>query len=410
MSGRLDRYAAVVLDVGLGFRAGQDLAIDALPGHEPLARALAEQAYRRGGRYVDVWYFDPWVKASRIRHAGRESLARTPPWLDRRYEDLVSGGGAFVRIAGDPAPELLGGLDGYRAGLDRMPVVASRLRMQVHSLIPWTVVCCPTPAWARLVFGEPDVDRLWRDIETFMRLDHPDPAAAWHAHLSQLRGRAGQLTALQLRSVRFRGPDTDLRLGLIPGARWEISGYTAAAGQANVVNLPTEEVYTTPDWRRAEGVVRATRPLSLGGVVVEGLRFALEAGRIVDVQARSGGDVVRGLLASDQRACHLGEIALVDGSSPIGQTGLTYFDTLLDENATCHLAFGAGIPQVIPNQATRSAAELDALGINQAAVHIDFMVGGPEVIVTGEHADGSNVDLLRDETWQLAGDQQATSS
>lgn len=410
MTGRLECYAAVILDVGLGFRAGQDLAIDALPGHEPLARALAEQAYHRGGRYVDVWYFDPWLKASRIRHAGRESLAWTPPWLDRRYEDLASRGGAFVRIAGDPAPELLAGLDGHHVGLDRMPAVASRLRMQVNSLVPWTVVCCPTPAWARLVFGEPDVERLWRDIETFMRLDHPDPAAAWQAHLSQLRARAGQLTALQLRSVRFAGPGTDLHLGLIPGARWEISGHTAAAGPANVVNLPTEEVYTTPDWRHAEGEIRATRPLALGGIVAEDLRFTLEAGRIVDVQARSGGDVVRGLLASDRRACHLGEVALVDRSSPIGQTGLTYFDTLLDENATCHLAFGAGIPQVIPSHAASSTAELDALGINQAAVHIDFMVGGPEVTVTGERADGSSVGLLRDETWQLASDQQATRS
>jgi aminopeptidase len=410
VTGRLDRYAAVILDVGLGFRAGQDLAIDALTEHEPLARALAEQAYRRGGRYVDVWYFDPWLKASRVHHAARESLTWTPPWLDKRYEDLTARGGAFARIAGDPTPELLTGLDGHRAGLDRMPAVASRLRMQLDALVPWTVVCYPTPAWARLVFGEPDVERLWRDVGRFMRLDCADPAAAWRAHLGHLRSRAQQLTALQLRSVRFRGPGTDLHLGLIPGAGWEISAQTAATGQANVVNLPTEEVYTTPDWRQAEGVVRLTRPLSLGGVAAEDVQFTLADGRIVDVQARSGGDVVRGLLASDERACRLGEIALVDRASPIGQTGLTYFNTLLDENATCHLAFGAGISQVIPGYAARSAAELDALGVNQAAVHTDFMVGGPGVIVTGERADRSTIDIVRDETWQLAGDQRATSA
>ncbi|MGP3937845.1 aminopeptidase [Nonomuraea sp. KM88] len=403
MRDRLDRYAEVVLDAGLEFRGGQILAIDALAAHAPLVHALTEHAYRRGAGYVDVWYFEPEAKASRVRHAERRSLVWTPPWLDRRYEDLAAAGGALISIRGDPDPGLLSGLDGDRAGLDRMPALASRIKAQIDTRVAWTVVCYPTAEWARLVFGEPDVERLWRDIEHFMRLDRPDPVAAWRDRMAELRRHADRLSRLDLDSLHFAGPGTDLTIGLIPGALWLTSEQTGRTGQLNIVNLPTEEVYTTPDRTRAEGVVTSTRPLELGGVVVEDLRLTFAAGRIVEVRASRGADAVRSQLAVDDGALSLGEVALVDRSSPIGRTGRTYLESLLDENATCHLAWGTGIPNVIPGWLERTSGQLRDLGVNQAPLHTDFMVGGPDVTVTARRRDGTEVDILHGETWQPDG-------
>ncbi|WP_043632382.1 aminopeptidase [Nonomuraea candida] len=403
MTDRLDAYAEVILDAGLQFENGQILGIDALPEHAPLAHALAEHAYRRGARYVDVWYFEPHAKASRVRHAERESLAWTPPWLDRRYENLAAAGGALISVRGDPRPALLSGLDGARAGLDRMPALASRIRAQIDARLAWTIVCYPTAEWARLVYGEPDVEALWRDLERFLRLDRPDPVAAWRERMAELRRHADRLTGLGLDALRFAGPGTDLTIGLIPGARWLTSEQAARTGQHTIVNLPTEEVYTTPDRTRAEGVVTSTRPLALDGVVVEDLRLTFAGGRIVDVAASRGAEAVRAQLAADEGAPSLGEVALVDNSSPIGRSGRTYLTTLLDENAACHLAWGAGIPNVLPGWLDSTSEQLRDRGVNQAVLHTDFMVGGPEVTVTGRLGDGTWIDVLRGEAWQTRG-------
>ncbi|WP_163507131.1 aminopeptidase [Fodinicola acaciae] len=400
MTDRLDRYAAAVLDVGLGLRPGQRLAVNAHIEHAPLARALADGAYRRGAHYVDIWYWDPYAKRSRIRHAPEETLAWTPPWLDHRYEQLAADGGALAIIAGDPEPDLLTGLDGRRAGLDRMPALASRFRVQQLAEVSWTIACYPTPAWAKAVFGTRDTERLWTYLERFLRLDQPDPVTALRQRLDTLRTRAKQLTALRLDAIHYRGDGTDLTVGLIPGAHWEISELTGPTGEPNVVNLPTEEVYTTPDRRRADGHITCTRPLALHGTIVRDLRLTLTDGVITDVSASTGADVVRAELAVDDGARRLGELALVDASSPIGQSGVTFLETLLDENATCHLAWGAGIPSVLPGWRDLTSEQRQDRGVNLSRTHIDFMVGGPDLTVTGIHHDGSTTELLRGEQWQ----------
>ncbi len=399
---RLERYAALTLEIGLQLRAGQDLAIDAMIEHAPLARALAEQAYRRGAHYVDIWYWDPHAKRSRVRHAPKDTLPWTPDWMDRRYQDLAERGGALVNLRGDPEPNLLAGLDGRRAGLDRLPAHAARYRLQSQMLVPWAIVYYPTEAWAQTMFGSPDVERLWTHLERFLRLDQPDPIAAWRQHLARLRARAVQLTELELDALHFQGPGTDLTIGLIPQARWDISQALTSTGQTALLNLPTEEVYTTPDRRRIDGVIRSTRPLALAGSVIEDLELAFAGGRVQTVRATTGADVVRTQQATDTGASMLGEVALVDGTSPIGQSGLTFLDTGLDENATCHLAWGFGIPTVIPGWSERTPEELLDLGVNQSVVHTDFMVGGPDVTVTGHRRDGSHATILQADTWQLA--------
>jgi aminopeptidase len=394
-------YADIVLDIGVPVRKNDLVLINAEIDHAPFARALAEGAYARGASYVDIWYFDPHAKRSRIRYADPATLSDVPSWLDLRNQELADRHGVLINIRGEAEPDLLSDVDATRAGLDRMPHLASRLRLQSDLLVCWTIVAYPSRSWSQHVFGEADVSRLWQHLKHFLRLDQPDPRAAWRAHLDTLGTKAAQLNELNLDAVHFAGPGTDLTVGLIPQAKWGMVGYEAADGRYFVPCLPSEEVYTSPDFRRVEGTVRSTRPLALAGTVVRDLELTFSGGRVSEVRASTGADVVRGHQGTDHGAAQLGEVALVDGSSPIGQSGVTFMETLLDENATCHLAWGFGFSQVLPHASELSPEELEAKGLNKSAVHTDFMVGGPEVTVTGIRRDKSRVEILRDGQWQI---------
>lgn len=396
MTGRVERYARLVLEVGSNLQPGQDLVIRCELDHAPFARALAREAYRRGATFVDVAYEDPHVRRAQVEHAPDRWLDWTPPFELTRLQDLSRRHGAFIRVTGESEPDLLAGLDGARAGRTRQSEL-SRLFGQVtdEGLVTWVVVAYPTAGWARQVFGTPEVERLWRALEQVMRLDRPDPVAAWREHIERLRRVATALDERRFEALRFRGPGTDLAVGLLPGTSWGSATDTTVRGVTFVPNMPTEEVFTSPDWRRTEGWVTATRPLVLSGVLVQGLRVRFKAGRAVQVRASTGVESVRAQMAVDAGAATLGELALVDGASEVGRTGLVFYDTLLDENATCHIAYGRGFPNLIADARVREE------GVSRSSVHTDFMIGGAQVQVSGIEPGGTEVPVIRDNAFEL---------
>ena len=394
-AGLIERYAELAVRVGANVQPGQLVEVLARVEHAPVARAVTRAAYEAGARYVDVLYSDQHIRRALIEHADDDVLSWTPPWLLSRAVEIGDTNAAIVALTGEAEPELLADLPGERVGKARMLKLAEEnMRQVAEQLNNWTVVACPNEGWASAVFGEPDVDKLWEAVAFCVRLNEDDPVQAWRDHVAKLRARAELLDALELESLHFVGPGTDLKVGILPQSRWMGGGSVTVHGLHYVANMPTEEVFTTPAKLGTEGVVTSTRPLELNGQVVRDLVVRFEGGRIVDVQASAGADVVRGQIALDEGAPYLGEVSIVDGESRVGQTGITFSDTLFDENATCHIAYGGGYTEALSDPKAEGA-NIDSI------VHTDFMIGGPEVAVDGITRDGRTVPILRDDVWQL---------
>ena len=399
---RLGAYARLIVEIGANVAPGQDVLVQAYVEHAPLVRALARAAYEAGARYVDVTYQDDHVRRTMIERAEPEVLDWSPPWLVSRVVESAARRSAWIVLHGHPDPTLLAGLDGERvARAEPREARKLHLRNVNERTVNWVIAGCPTEGWANTVFGEPDVDRLWEAVARTVRLDEPDPVAAWRDHADRLAERARALNELALDAVRFHGPGTDLTVGLLAASRWMGAEEETAWGRRHVANMPTEEVFTAPDARRTEGFVRSTRPLFLHGTIVRDLEVRFESGRAIEVRASTGADVVRGEMAKDEGAQTLGEVALVDGSSRVGQSGLVFFETLYDENATSHIAYGQAIVWGVEGADRLDADAQREAGISQSVVHTDFMIGGPEVAVDGLTRDGDAVPLLRDDVWQL---------
>ncbi len=409
LSAEWDRlYAEMVLEVGVNLQAGQDLSVSAPLEAALFVRAVVAEAYRRGARYVDLQWRDAWSERARLDHSLRENL----DYLDAYQVDGMTGimerGGARLVIQGDD-PRALEGVDGdAKARVDRALRNAARRysELGIGHKINWCGVAWPTAGWASAVFPDEDVQGaqklLAMEIGSIMRLDQPDPVSVWKEHVSSLARRAEWMTDKRFARLHYEGPGIDCRIGLAPGHIWETARATAANGVTGIVNLPTEEIYTAPDWRVADGVIRSSRPLVYRGMDVGNLQLEMKDGRIIDASADRNNAVFQGWLDVDQRARHLGEVALVAESSPLAQIRHNFGVVLYDENAGAHIAFGRAYPRTIDGGPEMDETALLEAGANVSMTHIDFVLGSSELRVTGEHADGGRVTIM--EAGEFAGE------
>lgn len=394
----LEEKLADLAVAAVNVQPGQLVGVTSFIGKESLTRKIARASYLRGARYVDVLYFDQWLKRERIAFADADTLDYVPPWLTKRLLHLSDEHGARISLSGPQAPDALRGLDPARAGRDRLPYLAETGLVVNARTTNWTVVPGPTPEWAEVVYPELDREaafrQLWEDIAYACRLESDDPAAAWDVRTAELRSIADRLSARRFDAVRLRGPGTDLTIGLLPSSEWQAGTEETVDGIRHHANIPTEEIFTTPDPLRAEGHVRATLPLQLFGSLVAGVRVEFAGGRAVAIDADEGADALRAAASVDEGAARLGEVALVDRHGRIGPLGRTFRDTLIDENAATHIALGSGYQRAVADPADKARA-------NESSIHVDFMVGSPEVDVDGITREGDEVPLLRSGDWQL---------
>ena len=393
----MERFAELTIAFAANVQRGQIVAISAELGKEAMVRALAESAYRRGAKFVDVTYMDMHVKRARILYADEDTLDFVPSWYGKRVLELGRQRCARIGLAGPATPGLLDDLDPARAGRDRLPALKEAGIVVNEATTNWTIVPFPTPGWAQRVHPDLPADealaRLGEYVVHVCRLDDADPVAAWRERMAVLVGAAERVTAHRFDALRFRGEGTDLTVGLLPTTRFMAAEFQTVDGIRHMPNLPSEEVFGAPDPQRTNGVVRATKPLVVAGSIIRGLEVEFRDGQAVRIDADENADVLRGYAAKDEGASRLGEVALVDREGRIGRLGTVFFDTLLDENAASHIALGQAY--------AFTAGEEDRPQLNRSAIHVDFMIGGDEVDVSGVTAAGDEVPVLRGGTWQV---------
>jgi aminopeptidase len=405
-------YGELTVKVALNLVPGQRLFIVGPLAHggcsldaAPLVRRVTESAYRAGASYVEVLWGDEPLQLARFRHARPETFGEFSAWLpDALFKHAEAGHAVLSIYANDP--DLLKNEDAALVGSVQQ-VVGRNVRpfreLIAKNQTNWSVIAAPTQAWADVVFpglpAEDRVPRLWQTIATLVRLDHPDPIAAWEQHLAALAARRDFLNRKRFSALRYRGPGTDLTLGLVPGHVWVSGRSISAFGIPFAPNMPTEEVFTMPHMSRVDGVVRATKPLSYGGTLIEDFSMRFEQGRIVSVTAAQGQAILQQLVDSDAGAARLGEVALVPHNSPVAQSGVLFYNTLFDENAASHVAIGAAYRFTMQGGEAMNSEDFERAGGNRSATHVDFMIGSPELDIDGVHEDGSVEALMRRGEW-----------
>jgi aminopeptidase len=411
----LQKYADVVVKVGLNLQPGQRLVIANFADlgvplqAAPLVRQIASAAYAAGARFVDVQWGDDQLQLIRFQQAPRDSFAEYPAWQASEALAYTQRGDALLIIYTND-PDLLNGQD--------PELVATLLQATNRQLEPllahfagnamnWSVISAAHPGWAAKLFPDhtptEQMDKLWAAIFAACRVDQPDPSQAWQTHADQLAVRADALNRKRYTALHYRAPGTGLTIGLPAAHLWRGSArFQSQAGIPFTPNLPTEEVFTLPHKDQAEGVVKASLPLSHGGALIEEFSLTFAAGRVVQVTAEKGEAVLRKLVESDEGAGHLGEVALVPHSSPIAQSGLLFYNTLFDENAASHIALGQGIKGSLVDGEAMADAEFAAAGGNQSMIHVDFMIGSGEMDVDGVTSTGATEPIMRHGEWAFS--------
>lgn len=402
---KLDRLAEVAVKVGLGLKAGQELIMSAPMDALPLARKITEQAYKAGALLVTTLYGDDPSVLARFQYAQDASFDYAPAWLQDGIANGFRSGAARLAIAG-ANPALLSKQDPVKVA--RANVAASKAGKPAMELITrheinWTIVAAATPEWAKLVFPneseEIAVAKLWDAIFAASRVNADDPVEEWKQHGERLKKRVDMLNTKRFSVLHFKGPGTDLKVGLADDHLWAGGGTTAGNGVYCQPNIPTEECFTTPHKDRVDGVVKATKPLSHQGTLIENIAVRFEGGKIVEATATAGEDVLNRLISTDDGARRLGEVALVPHNSPIAQSGILFWNTLFDENAASHIALGQAYSTCIIGGEKMDSAQLASLGANESLIHVDWMIGSAEMDVDGINADGTAEPLMRKGAW-----------
>jgi aminopeptidase len=402
---RLDRLAEVAIRVGLRLQKGQELVLTAPVEALPLVRRITAHAYKAGASLVTPLFSDDELTLLRFQHAPDESFDKASNWLFDGMATAFANNAARLAVVGED-PSLLSAQDPERvarANRARSTAYRPALERVVNFDINWNIVSFATPAWAKAVFPDLAEDiamqRLWDAIFAASRVDGADPIAEWNDHNEALNRRTAFLNEKRYFALKFKGPDTDLTVGLADDHWWEGGASTARNGITCNPNIPTEEVFTTPHKGRVEGVVRSTKPLSYQGTLIQDIAVRFEGGRIVESSARTGADVLAKVLATDEGAARLGEVALVPHSSPISKSGVLFFNTLFDENASSHIALGQAYSKCIRNGTNLTPEQLAEKGANKSLIHIDWMIGSGKIDVDGITAIGKAEPLMRSGEW-----------
>jgi aminopeptidase len=403
----LEKYADVVVKVGLNLRNDQRLSVRGNLESAAFIREVTKSAYQAGARYVDVLWADDQISRIRLQYADPETLTQLPKWILTRYEEYYKNGQAELALS-SVDPDLYEGLDPDRVATARTTLLKEVWEplQQYENLANWCVVATATPAWARKVFPDlPEdqaVEKLWEAIFKVCRIDLPDPVGAWKEHVQKLVKYKDYLNTKRYTALHYIAPGTDLTLGLPENQVWSGAQESFKNGITNVVNVPTEEVFTAPHREKANGIVTVSRPLNVLGTLIEDFTIRFENGCALNYSAKKGEQDLRKLLETDENAARLGEAALVPNSSPISQSGILFYNTLFDENAASHIALGNAYRTSIQGGDEMTDEEFAASGGNKSLIHVDFMIGSDKMDIDGICADGSVEPVMRAGEWAFA--------
>ncbi|EGO7952829.1 aminopeptidase [Enterococcus faecalis] len=402
----LKKYARLIAETGVNVQDNHTVVLQISVDQAPLARLITEEAYRLGAAEVIVQWSDETIQREFLAHAATDRIENVPQYKIDQTDDWIAKGASRISVVSSN-PDALAGVGAQRVAAfqaaNGKALVNLRKATQANK-VSWTVVAAASEGWAAKVFpelatSEEQVDALWNEIFKTTRIYEENPVIAWDIHDKKLQEKAAELNEQQFTALHYTAPGTDLTIGLPKNHLWEGAGSYNARGEEFMANMPTEEVFTAPDSRRVDGYVSSTKPLSYAGTIISGMKFTFKDGKVVDFSAEQGEEALKNLLAIDEGAKHLGEVALVPDPSPISQSGLIFYNTLFDENASNHLAFGSAYAFNLQGGTEMSEEELAEAGLNRSQTHVDFMVGSDKMNIDGIKEDGTIVPVFRNGDW-----------
>ena len=402
----LKKYARLIAETGVNVQDNHTVVLQISVDQAPLARLITEEAYRLGAAEVIVQWSDETIQREFLAHAATDRIENVPQYKIDQTDDWIAKGASRISVVSSN-PDALAGVDAQRVAAfqtaNGKALVNLRKATQANK-VSWTVVAAASEGWAAKVFpelatSEEQVDALWNEIFKTTRIYEENPVIAWDIHDKKLQEKAAELNEQQFTALHYTAPGTDLTIGLPKNHLWEGAGSYNARGEEFMANMPTEEVFTAPDSRRVDGYVSSTKPLSYAGTIISGMKFTFKDGKVVDFSAEQGEEALKNLLAIDEGAKHLGEVALVPDPSPISQSGLIFYNTLFDENASNHLAFGSAYAFNLQGGTEMSEEQFADSGIIRSQTHVDFMVGSDKMNIDGIKEDGTIVPVFRNGDW-----------